>query len=365
MRWGAVLKPAYPYFGSKAAVAEVLWEAFGVDVPNFVDPACGSASVLFSRPTPGKIETVNDAHAFIPNFLRAVARDPEAVAHWAAWPVSEIDMHARHRWLVRHMSPKTVERLRDDPDFFDPKMAGWWVWGASIWIGGGWCDGAQTANGKRPVLAGGGGKGGRSRTGVGINRASVHLPHLAGPHNARKLSGQLPSLSGSDGSGVGYGRGIFASGRREDLLGYFQALADRLALVRITCGDWTRVVTEAVTISHGRTAVLLDPMYDSGKTKRAVGLYANDGAESSASMSSTMREWALSVGDNPLYRIALCGYEGEHNMPASWRVHAWKANGGYGNQGQKENKNASRERIWFSPFCLGGERIAGPLFELR
>ena len=50
-------------------------------------------------------------------------------------------------------------------------------------------------------------------------------------------------------------------------------------------------------------------------------------------------------------RIALCGYEGEHEMPSTWETVEWKANGGYGNQAG-ENNNAARERIWFSPHCL-------------
>lgn len=28
--------------------------------------------------------------------------------------------------------------------------------------------------------------------------------------------------------------------------------------------------------------------------------------------------------------IALCGYEGEHDMPTSWDCVEWKARGGYG-----------------------------------
>ncbi len=51
-------------------------------------------------------------------------------------------------------------------------------------------------------------------------------------------------------------------------------------------------------------------------------------------------------------RIALCGYEGEHDMPASWACVPWKSRGGYGSQ-QKDglNKNPARERLWFSPHC--------------
>lgn len=365
------MKPAYPYFGSKAAIAPVLWEAFGVDCPNFVDPFCGSASVLLARPRAGKIETLNDAHAFIPNFLRAVRSAPDAVAEHAEWPVSEIDMHARHTALLAMVDEAFVERLRADPDYFDAKVAGWWVWGASIWIGSGWCDDSHRngATSQRPALSHGGsgvfrgehrrrpvlaGQGSEGRPHYGVGIFGSRLPHLIGPHNGRKLSAQLPSLQGSDGSGVGYGRGIFASGRREDLRGYFAALAQRLALVRITCGDWARVCTPAVTISHGLTAVLLDPPYGAART---ANLYAKD----STTVAAEARAWAVEHGADPHYRIALCGYAGEHEMPDGWREHAWKTNGGYGNR-DKENANASKERIWFSPHCLGGEMDAGPLF---
>jgi hypothetical protein len=52
-------------------------------------------------------------------------------------------------------------------------------------------------------------------------------------------------------------------------------------------------------------------------------------------------------------RIALCGYEGEHEMPDDWETVTWKATGGYGSQRKDgSNLNAERERIWFSPYCL-------------
>ena len=397
------IKPAYPYFGSKLRIAGELWQAFG-DAPNYVEPFCGSAAVLLSRPVPGKIETLNDAHAVLVNFLRAVRSDPEAVADAATWPVSEIDMHARHTDLLRRADEEWRERMRADPRFFDAEMAGWWVWGMAIWIGSGWCDsghrnagalqrpalgsGHSVSQRKRPAIGGRGARPSGKRDGlhgVGINRdlprkvpsllssgagVNRHLPHLAGPNNAGKAkrqyrpgSGnlQLPSLAGCDGSGVGYGRGIFATGRREDLLGYFGALAERLARVRITCGDWTRVVTPAVTTSHGLTAVLLDPPYGA-LAKRTARLYAHDGGD----VAVAAREWAVDHGDNPSFRIALCGYSEEHegHVPASWRRLRWKARGGYGNQ-DCENANAERECVWLSPHCLGGDLVAGPLFEPR
>ena len=68
-----------------------------------------------------------------------------------------------------------------------------------------------------------------------------------------------------------------------------------------------------------------------------------------------LREWALFRGCEPDMRIALCGYEGDHEMPADWECVPWKAQGGYGSQRKDgENDNPRRERIWFSPHCLKG-----------
>lgn len=373
------LLPAYPYFGSKRRIARELWEAFGLDVPNYVEPFAGSCAVLLAREPPGKIETVNDAHAAIPNFLRAVRAAPDEVAEHAAWPVSEIDMHARHADLVARMGEDFRERLRADPRYFDSEIAGWWVWGASIWIGSGWCDAGHRNSGcsqrpqlgggkraeswrKRPAIGGRGARpGGESQGGVGIFRDLSRLPHLIGPNNGAKRR-QLPSLSGCDGSGVGYGRGIFARGRREDLARYFARLAERLARVRIVCGDWSRVVTPAVTLSHGVTAVLLDPPYGEG-ADRTARLYAVD----STDVAAAARDWAIEAGRDPRFRIALCGHEAEHErlVPSSWRRLAWKGGGGYGNQdnsGEDSNENARAERVWFSPGCLGKSE-SGPLFD--
>jgi len=57
-----------------------------------------------------------------------------------------------------------------------------------------------------------------------------------------------------------------------------------------------------------------------------------------------VRLWAIDNGRNPRLRIALCGLEGEHAMPAEWRVEYWRAPRGY-------SKKPRREVIWFSPHC--------------
>ena len=137
-----------------------------------------------------------------------------------------------------------------------------------------------------------------------------------------------------------------------------EALCERLRRVRVACGDWSRVMGESVTVTHGVTAVFLDPPY--GDEEHSVRYAAH------SSVGDAVRTWALEHGDHPLYRIALCGYEGEHRMPESWACVPWKAMGGYGSQGNGRGRdNARRERIWFSPHCVRSDAVAHhslPLF---
>ena len=95
--------------------------------------------------------------------------------------------------------------------------------------------------------------------------------------------------------------------------------------------------------------MLLDPPY-SHSAGRDNGLYSVEG-----DISHEVREWAIEHGDDPLFRIALCGYDTEHgeHMPDNWMMHNWKTGGGYGNLGNGNGRaNRWREVVWFSPHCL-------------
>ena len=343
-----MLKSPYPWFGGKASVMPEVWRRFG-DVRNFVDPFMGSLAPLLCRPAPfDGTETVNDADGFVANFWRAVAADPAAVASFADWPVNENDLHARHAWLVGRRESITA-RLEGDPDWFDPKVAGWWVWGACCWIGSGWCSGngpwsvVEAEDGSRQLVHLG-------DAGMGVNRKRVHLGNAG-----RGVNRQLVHL-GNAGMGVNRkrvhlgdaGRGD-AGGEPETGLGeWFALLSERLRRVRVCCGDWTRVCGPTPTVKRGLTAVFLDPPY-ADEAERRDDLYAKDCGK----VAHAVREWALERGGDPRMRIALCGYEGEHAMPPTWECYAWKARGGYGSQsGEHDNPNSRRERIWFSPHCL-------------
>ena len=294
----------FPWFGGKSRAASLIWDRFG-NVPNYVEPFAGSLAVLLGRPSAPGTETVNDIDCYLSNFWRAVKADPGAVADHADWPVNEADILARHKWLVAQDDFRA--RMRTDPAYYDAKVAGWWVWGICGWIGSGWCrvrrDGHQPE--QLPHLG---------DAGRGINRSK--LPHLGD------------------------------AGRGERITAWFSALSNRLRDVRVACGDWDRVLGPSVTEKHGITGIVLDPPYGSDEHSLTYSAQHVDVADA-------VRLWAVENGDNPLLRIALCGYEGEHEMPRGWSVVAWKARGGYGSQSDgRGRENAARERIWFSPSCL-------------
>jgi len=229
--------------------------------------------------------------------------------------VIENDLHARHSWLVAHCGDLGA-RLDGDPEYYDAKIAGWWVWGLCCWIGCGWCSGKgpwHPIDGRLMNTKG--------DAGQGVNRQRPHLSN----------------------AGQGVNR------KREGLREWMEALSERLRGVRVCCGDWARVTGKSVTYGQGLTGVFLDPPY-STEAERDMMIYRKDCGK----VAHDVKAWAIANGDNPLLRIALCGYEGEHDMPESWTCHAWKTAGGYGLQaeGGAGRNNSVRERIWFSPHCL-------------
>lgn len=202
----AELKAPFPYPGGKSRIADRVWERLG-NVDNYVEPFAGSLAVLLRRPAEHfaggyRVETVNDANHFITNFWRAVTRDPEKVAEYADWPVMEADLHARHKWLVR--SPFAAEwrkRMAADPDHFDAKVAGWWVWGQCCWIGGAWCSDDTRAitpeTAGRPSLHEGGEGGVLSNLNGKSHQHAMPLLDQAqkGVHRAAEPSAKVPDLT--------------------------------------------------------------------------------------------------------------------------------------------------------------------------
>ena len=331
------LHAPFPWFGGKATVSEVVWSRFG-NVPNYVEPFFGSGAVLLGRPHDPKTETINDLDGLVANFWRAIQKDPEETAAWADNPVNEADLHARHAWIVQRLEAHQA-RMMADPDYFDARMAGYWVYGMCSWIGSGF------ASGNGPWILS------EDEEGILTLVDSRQLPHLGDA--GRGINRKRPHL-GNAGMGINRQLPHLGNAGMGRIHLWFECLASRLRNVRVCCGDWSRVMGDSVTTKHGMTAVFLDPPY--GAEDRA-DLYRQE----SFSVAREVTEWCMENGKNPLLRIALCGYEGEthHALEdAGWSVITWKARGGYGSQGEESRgrENAERERIWFSPACVGAER---------
>ncbi len=366
-------KAPFPWFGGKSKASDAVWQALG-DVPHYVEPFAGSLAVLLNRPHPANrpyySETVNDLDGFVVNAWRAMQWAPEETARWASWPVTEADKTARQIAVLKWRTDATLDLLAGDAEWYDAKIAGWWLWAVCAQIGAFDGTGAWTADPvtgriykQAPV---------RNVREPGVSR---DLPLLADDgRGVNHAGGREPGVSrdrphlGNDGQGVnrpaGREPGVTALDAWPDterfhdiampeLIRWFRYLSARLRHVRILNGDWSRSVTTGaahtlnVRQGDGPAGVFLDPPYDNDERSR--NLYVED----CGSVAADCRQWALSVGDNPRWRIVLAGYDTEH---AALEEHGWTAvawftdgylTGGYGNGHQQH-----RERLWLSPHCL-------------
>ena len=357
-------KTPWPWFGGKSDAAEAVWAALG-DVDHYVEPFAGSLAVLLRRPHVANrtyhSETVNDLDGLLCNAWRAIARDPDAVAYAASWPVCEADLHARHLALLAWRAAGNGERLMADPDFYDARMAGWWAWGQSCWIGAGWCSG------RGPWTVGADGRIAKRTKGEGVKRTLPHISDdgrgVARPQAREEgVERKLPHIS-DDGRGVNHanareeGVGEYHPMTMPELARWLRFLSARLRHVRILNGAWERACTSGALQSlqvrkGGHCGVFLDPPYDNAV--RDSNIYAEDGGTPAADA----RAWCLANGNNSRYRIVLAGFDAEHGelARAGWREVEWFRKGflkgGMGQQGDAGHQQG-RERLWLSPHCLG------------
>lgn len=146
---------------------------------------------------------------------------------------------------------------------------------------------------------------------------------------------------GDAGRGVNRPLADFTTTTEDSMADYFAALGQRLRRVRVMCGSWDRVISPSVTTGHGVTGMFFDPPYIDKCSKTY---------DHNEDVREAVRAYCIERGNERKMRIALCGYEGEHEMPDGWTVYKWKARGGYGSTEQAV-ANSKRERIWFSPHC--------------
>jgi len=293
------LLPIFPYFGGKRKIADEVWGYLG-NPSYYVEPFFGAGAVLFARPHTPKFETINDIDGYVVNFWRSVKHDPETVADETMHICSEIDVLARQRWICEYRRKTDfLENMKHDPEYYDAKIAGYWLYGICNWLGSGFCEKFYY---------------GRISTVVNNN-----LGTKCQVVSARR-------------------QGVFSLARRDNIKGLMQQFYERLRHVVINCGDWERVLSSGNIYISESIAVFLDPPYEHGGD-----LYSNGKRDEriKQKLVKFCNKYASTV------KIVLCGYQGDYDLKG-WHVKKWEARKGYAT---KENTKHRDECLWISPAC--------------
>lgn len=298
------LRAPFPYFGAKSGVAALIWYVFG-DVKQYIEPFCGSAAVLLAAPRPASLEVIGDCNGYVANFWRAVKYQPDLTWLETDYPVSHIDMAARHRWLVEPDRVADLAGKLADPEWpGDARMAGWWAYGQCCWIGSGWCEPGK-------------------------------VPHTSNAGMGLQAPGQVPHTSDA-------GRGAQSPPDGELLTPYqgrarewIRALSVRLARVRVIHASWDRCLNMHYGDKGKAAAVFLDPPYVAFER-----LYGKQ-----EPVALDVARWCA---ERPDVRIALCGHVGDYDaiLPA-WQVFPWDR----GRRTYGGKATTDKEAICFSPAC--------------
>jgi site-specific DNA-adenine methylase len=297
------MRQLFPYIGGKYSVAPEINRRFG-NIDTRIDAFTGSSSWILASP-PVRYEIVNDLDGYVVNYLRAVKYAPDKVARHLDFPRAELELIAYHHY-TRDRLPELVARLGGEPDYYEPILAARWAYVMAHSLmyeykrAGGW-----SVRDGRLVY----------ERGTGRIRGSMTSRHLL-------LTRLLKE------------RRVFE---------YITSLSERLRCVQVWWNDFEVVVEKADRSEFGVVGVLLDPPYP--RHLRDYD-YDTDGAD----VWHRAARWAVSNGDNPRLRIAVCGYndaESDALFPSGWARFVWRRSG--------IGQNKDRECIWFSPHCKGDE----------
>ena len=290
----------FPYFGTKRLYADQVWRRFG-NPDRYIEPFAGSIAVLLRRPqlpVGEYMEVIGDLSGKIANTWRAIQADPEAVAYHCTWPTIQQDQIARSR-AMRRWFAKNEERIKDDPDFFDAKIAGWYVWGQS------------------------------STAGCVYGDSDYHGPTLyQGGVNLRKTSYSHKSLDNC----------------LKLNIQKMKKICDRIHAVHVHCKSWEKVLSKNILTNRSNMAdcaVFLDPPYK--LKQRANKIYENE--EQSDDVAVASYKWAIENGEN--YRIAYCCHSNDFELPAGWEVEEREFL-----MEDRKNRGIVKDWVMFSPSCL-------------
>lgn len=324
------LQSPFPYFGGKSRVANIIWAALG-NCKYYFEPFFGSGAVLLLRPdyNPKKMETVNDKDSYISNVWRSLQHNPDEVAKYCDYPVNHCDLSARRRRLIEKEG-YLKDNLIADPEWYDAKLAGYWIYSASCWIGTGLTSIGVHKIGQRPHLG---------NSGEGVHKIGA-IPHVGNSGMGVHESSKIPHLTKGQGVQEPYNTNIYK---------WFRDLSERLRYVRVVCGEWHQICGGDWQDKMGICGYFFDPPY--GIEDRHTSLYHHD----STNLSKDVMEWCKERGKRDTYRIVTAGYEEYRELVDNygWTSQRWKTCGGYGNVGNGPGKkNRHRETLYFSPHCI-------------
>lgn len=323
------LMAPFPYFGGKRNAAPAVWKALG-DVGGYIEPFAGSAAVLLGRPPfeGPRVETINDTDGWLVNAWRAIALNPGEVAKHAFGPTIETDYHARYAWLSERRTPDLISWLEGDPEACDVKAAGWWLYTMAIEFGDPFRGGPWHVEDGHLVRSKG--------TPAGIER---RIPHVGG--TGRGVLRRQPGDHGDT--------------SLERVGAYLNQLQERIAHVRVTVGDWKRIVTPTVwnlAVRPGNVGIFLDPPYKTGRQ-----VYVGT---TKKSIHEEVLDWCLTA--DPKLRIVLAGYDDDNDALLELGWDKEHSIGGQGSGFSDNGANGRRERLWFSPACISSKNT---LFDMQ
>ena len=297
------LRAPFPYFGGKSGIASLIWYAFG-EVKQYIEPFAGSLAVLLGNPHgPASLEVAGDVNGYIANFWRAVKYQPDLTWAESDYPVSHVDLGARHLWLTDPARVAELNASLADPEWpGDARMAGWFAWGQCCWIGSGWCE----------------------------ERGQV--PHTSDAGRGLQATGKVPHTGDAGRGAQSPPDGELLTPYQGHALEWIRALSRRLARVRLIHGDWTRCLNHHY--GQENTAIFFDPPYRGYER-----LYGTQ-----APVADAVAAWCLEHGAEA--RIALCGHVGDYDL-SGWTVFPWDR----GRLTYSGGQTTAKEAVWFSPTC--------------
>lgn len=331
----------FTYFGNKQRIAKLVWQLFGNDNIAYAEPFAGSASILLHSPVKHSFEVINDVDCYVANAHRATKYKPHEVIRHLYYTRCEIDLWARHDYLINRKKDFTLDMLREDHTYCNPELAAYWIWGQNLWLGSNFCsDGALTKKPKNDedILKCKSIKPNNCNVGVLSTKAQK-------PINCNK--GVLSTWKQKP---VSCNQGVLSTTKSESI-SHIEKLRDRVLSVyerlidtTILCGDWKRCVTHSYTTSFERCAIFLDPPYPGDNNS---DVYDNNSLD--GKVFEECKDYFLKNYKNKDMRIILCGQDHFwQDCPSDVKKFYWKRGSGYA----KDKAEVREEVLWCSDACL-------------